>query len=193
MVRRIRFAVLTMTLCLTLTACGGTDKTMQAALDLRSALLEAGGCCFSAEITADFGETVFTFAADCEYTADAKTRVAITALETIAGITATVADDGASVEYDDLLLDFGTLAGGHAAPVAAPSILALCWAGEYIDSTGQEGENILVTYLRGYDSGELTVLTRLSAETGLPVAGEVIWDGQTVLSVTITDFSYLTE
>ncbi len=180
------------TLCLLLTACAGADNTMQPALDLRTGLLESGGCAFSAEITADFGETVCIFSADCTYSADGSTRVELTAPETLAGIAATVSDDGASVEFDGMLLDFGQLAGGHAAPVAAPSILALCWAGEYISSAGQEGDNLLVTYLKGYDNEELTVLTRLSGETGLPVSGEVIYDGQTVLNVTILDFSYLT-
>ncbi len=189
--QRTILAVLMMTLCLSLTACSGADNLMQPALDVRAKLLEAGGCSFSADITADFGKTVCMFSADCSYTTDGMTRVEITAPESIAGITATVSADGATVEFDGMLLDFGELAGGHVAPVAAPSILSLCWAGEYISSAGEEGENVLVTYLKGYDKEELTVLTRFSGQTGEPVSGEVIYDGNTVLSVAITAFSYL--
>ena len=189
--RRTIFAVLMITLCLSVTACSDADNSMQPALDLRTKLLETGGCSFSADITADFGETVCMFSADCRYTADGMTRVEITSPESIAGIAATVSADGATVEFDGMLLDFGELAGGHVAPVAAPSILSLCWAGEYIRSAGEEGGNVLVTYLKGYDKEELTVLTRFCGQTGVPLSGEVIYDGNTVLSVAITNFSYL--
>lgn len=189
--RRTLLAVLMMTLCLSMTACSGTEDLMQPALDLRAKLLDAGGCSFMADITADFGETICMFSAVCSYTTDGVTRVEITAPESIAGIVAAVSADGASVSYDGMLLDFGELAGGRAVPIAAPSILSLCWAGEYISSAGKEGENTLVTYLKGYDKDELTVLTRFSGLSGVPVSGEVIYDGNTVLNVSISEFSYL--
>jgi hypothetical protein len=181
-----------MTLCLTLSACQRTENLTQPALDLRAAVLERG-CSFTAEITADFGDTTCEFSAECRYSPDGTTEVTILAPETISGISATVADDGATLEFDGLLLDLGTLAGGHVAPLTAPAILAQCWAGEYISTVGAEGDDCLVTYLRGYDNDELTVLTRLSGESGVPISGEVAYQGSTVLFVTITDFSDSTE
>lgn len=179
-----------MTLCLLLSACSGTEDAMQPALKLRTGLFEQGGCSYTAAVRADFGNTITEFTADCTFTSDGMTRVEITQPDTISQISAIVSADGATVEFDGILLDFGELAGGHVAPVAGPSILSLCWLNEYIDSAGKEADGVLITYLKGYDSEELTVLTHMTSD-GIPYAGEVIYDGTTVLFVTITDFTYL--
>ena len=178
-----------MTLCLLLTGCAGAEKTMQPALTLRAAILEAGGCAFTAEVTADFGETTYSFTAACTYTPE-KTRVEITAPAEIAGIAATVTDDGASLEFDGVVLELGQLAGGNLAPLAVPQILAASWAGEYIDAAGPEDSGTRVTYLRGYDEKELTVETLLSGD-GVPVSGDVSSGGAAAASIIITDFTLI--
>ena len=56
-----------LTFFLLLTGCGKTGGTaMDQALQFRAALLAAKGCSFSAKITADYGEKVYTFGMDCE-------------------------------------------------------------------------------------------------------------------------------
>lgn len=178
------------TLCLLLTGCAGTENTMQPALDLRAALLEAGGCTFTAEVTADFGETVFSYAAQCLYDGT-QTRLTLTAPEALAGVGATVAEDGVSVEFDGIVLELGTLAGGHLAPLSATALLCRCWAREYISSAGTADGGTIVTYLHGYDEAEFTVETTISPD-GAPISGEIAADGRTAAFVTITDFTYLT-
>ncbi len=178
-----------MTLCLLLTGCAGAEKTMQPALTLRAAILEAGGCAFTAGVTADFGETTCSFTAECTYTPE-KTRVEITAPAELAGIAATLTDDGATLEYDGVVLELGQLAGGNLAPLAAPHILAACWAGEYIDAAGPEDGGTRVTYLRGYDEKELTVETLLDG--GMPISGDISSGGAAAASIEITNFTYLT-
>ena len=84
---------------------------------------------------------------------------AVTAPETIAGITAHVKDSTADVSFDNTQLGLGSLANGRLAPLAAPYVLGQSWAGAYIDSTGTEDGLLRATYRLGYDKQELVVDT----------------------------------
>ena len=66
---------------------------MQRGLDLRSELLKASECRFSCEITADYSDKVYTFSMDCQCDPQGNLTFAVTAPETIAGITGTFTFD----------------------------------------------------------------------------------------------------
>ena len=70
-----------------LTGCSGGSKEMQRGLDLRSELLKASECRFSCEITADYSDKVYTFSMDCQCDSQGDLTFAVTAPETITGIT----------------------------------------------------------------------------------------------------------
>ena len=172
-----------------LTGCAGTElaKPSQKALDFRTALMEAGGCSFTADITADYGARVYEFTLDCEYTVGGEAHLTVTKPETIAGIAATVSADGATVEFDGASLDFGQMANGYVAPLAAPWILGNCWTAEYISSAGADGDLERVTYLQGYHEEELTLDTWLD-RSGVPVRCEISWNGSRCLTIDLTNF-----
>lgn len=174
-----------------LTGCAGTEtaKPSQKALDFRTALMEAGGCSFTAGVTADYGARVYTFTLDCAYTVGGGARLTVTAPETIAGIAAEVSADGAQLEFDGAVLDFGQMANGYVAPLAVPWLLGSCWSGAYISSAGSDGEWERVTCLQGYNEAELTLDTWLDS-AGTPVRAEVAWDGTRCLTVTLSDFQF---
>lgn len=180
----------TLALLLTiLTGCAGTElaKPSQKALDFRTALMDAGGCRFTADVTADYGARVYAFTLDCDYIVDGEAHLTVTAPENIAGITATVSSDGAAVEFDGAALDFGQMANGYVAPLAAPWLLGNCWTAEYISSAGPDGDLERVTYLQGYNEEELTLDTWLD-QTGTPVRCEISWNGSRCLTVDLTNF-----
>ena len=79
-------------LVLCLTACGEKSQPTQKALDFRTGLMEAGGCSFTAVVTADYGDKVYPFTLDCSYTGDSA-RLQVLEPESIAGIAATVTED----------------------------------------------------------------------------------------------------
>lgn len=172
-----------------LTGCAGTETAQpsQKALNFRTALMDAGGCSFTAEVAADYGSRVYTFTLDCDYTVDGEAHLTVTSPETISGISATVSADGAQVEFDGASLDFGQMANGYVAPMAVPWLLGNCWLREYISNAGSDGELERITYLQGYNEAELTLDTWLDAE-GTPVRCEVSWDGTRCLTVTLSDF-----
>ena len=101
---------------------------MQSALDFRTALLTAGGCSFTANITANYGETAAKFTLACEYDTETGAHLRVTAPDTIAGIEANVTGEDAVITFEDTQLALGDLAGGTLAPLSAPLIVGRCWA-----------------------------------------------------------------
>ena len=172
---------------LLLTGCGGSNTPSQQALDLRTAILENGGCAFTADITVDFSDRVYQYTVECSYTAGGSCRITVVHPEEIAGITAIVSDDGAVVEFDGVALDFGTLANGNISAMEAAWLMGACWDSAYISSVGKDGDFLRVTYLDGYDDGQLTVDTWLD-EKGVPFRGEIAHDGMRCLTLQISQF-----
>ena len=181
-------ALLLTVLSIFLTGCAAKSPAQQP-LTFRTALLEAGGCSFTAAVTADYGETTADFTLDASFAPDTGASLTVTAPETIAGITAHVKDSTADVSFDNTQLGLGSLANGRLAPLAAPYVLGQSWAGAYIDSTGTEDGLLRATYRLGYDKQELVVDTWFTEEPFTPQYAEISADGRMVLSIRISNFA----
>jgi hypothetical protein len=180
-------AALALLACLVFTGCG-KEGGVSGAIEFRAQLVRAGGCSFTAEVTADFGDEVYAFTLQCESDADGTTDITIIQPETLAGITATVTDSGGQITYDGMAVDFGLLASGDVIPAAAPAIVVSCWGQEYIESAGPEEGLERVTYTKGFDDKQLTADTWF--ENGVPICAELCYNGQRILKLTITDFQF---
>ena len=172
---------------LLLVGCGKNDEPAQGALDLRRDLTEAGGCLFLADIRADIGEKTYRFSVSCDYTTGKDARVEVLQPEEIAGIAAAVSGDGASVEFDGMALDFGRMANGQLSAMESLWLLPECWNRAYISCAGKDEELLRVTYLEGYGEEEIVVDTWLDGD-GIPVHGEITYDGVRCLTLDISQF-----
>ena len=172
---------------LLLCGCGKGNSEMDQALAFRTRLLSAGGCTFSCDVTADVGDAVYEFSMDCKY-ADGEGSFTVTAPESIAGISATVDNDGATLHFDDIELTLGEMAEGRIAPLGVPWLLGSAWQSDYISAAGKENGLCRVTILKGYDDDEITVETYLS--DGVPVRAEASVGGKRVLTMEISDFAW---
>lgn len=188
--RKILVPIL-LVLVLLLTGCGGkTDGMMQSALDFRSDLMKQEHCSFTLDITADFGEKVYSFAGQCQYDMEQGGAIALTAPENLAGISASVSLDGAKVEFEDVQLELGQMAEGHVSPMQLPLILGQCWTQEYISSAAKADDGrIQVAYTKGYGDDQLLVYTWLEEQTLKPVYCEVFYNDERVLRADISEFS----
>ena len=175
-----------MTLCLLLTACGGTGGE---AGDARMSYRNMAGCVMEAEVSCTQDGAAWEATLRCDYVPEGETTVEVLAPETIAGITAHVKDSAADVSFDDTQLGLGSLANGRLAPLAAPYVLGQSWAGAYIDSTGTEDGLLRATYRLGYDKQELVVDTWFTEEPFTPQYAEISADGRMVLSIRISNFA----
>ena len=179
--------LLVLTIVLTLlTGCAAAEPA-QLPLSFRTQLLQAGACSFTAEIRADYGDTVVPFTLACSWTPDG-TELTVVQPESIAGIRAAVRGSAACVTFDDTQIGLGSLAEGALAPLAAPYVLAQCWAGEYIDCTGTEDGLLRTTYRMGYDEQELTVDVWFQTDPAVPVRAEISCDDVMQMQLRISDF-----
>ncbi len=158
------------------------------AIKFRTDLVQAGGCSFTALITADFGDTVQEFTLECMTDDSDRLHLTVIAPETLAGISATVSEAGGKITYDGMAMDFGLLANGNVIPAAAPAIVNACWTGAYIACGGDEDGLYRVTYEKDYDEKKLIVDTWF--EKNLPICAEICYNDERIIKITISDFSF---
>lgn len=182
--RRILGTVL---LCLLLWGCSGENVGMQEAVEFRSELVQAGGCSFQAQITAEFEQSVTEFSLDCQCSSEGTAQIVILSPESLQGVTATVTEKGGTLCYDGLAVDFGLLAEGKLAPAAAPLLLSQCWTSEYILSAGEQEGLCRVSYQMGYGEKSMNVDTWF--ENHLPIYAEICYNNERILKVSISEFS----
>lgn len=175
-----------MLLPMLLCSCGAKNDELQTALDFRAALLEAGGCSFTADVEADYGDRLYDFTLSCSYDGD-DGSLTVTAPESIAGISAVVRDGTSVLEFDGAALEFGPLANGFPSPLVLPWLLGSAWSEDYIARAGMDGDRVMVTWLKGYNDEELTIQTWFTRQ--IPVRVEVVSAGRRVLTAELDDFS----
>ena len=188
-----KMLILFLALTVVLLGCAGPEESrMDEALAFRAALVGAGGCSFMGEITADYGDEVHTFSAACTTDDTGALSFSLTAPETIAGIAGTVRSDGGKLTFDETALAFGLLADGKVSPATAPYVVAESWRTGYITSVGQEENGLRMTVDTSFEENPLTVDTWLDREKGIPIWSEVCYNGQRILTISISEFQYHT-
>lgn len=182
-----RLTLLLLCLCF-LTACKGEESALSQANLFRAELLSNGGCAFTVDIQADFGQGIHSFTVECDSTSEGVLTMEVLSPETIAGICATVEGDTGKLQYEGLSLTFGMLADDTISPVSAPGILADCWLSEFVLSAGKEGERYRASYEKKI-SGKVLLLDTYF-ENGVPISAEICYNNMRIIHMEIRDFSY---
>ena len=172
---------------LLLCGCGGESDGMDRCMDLRGRLLGSESISFDAKITADYGDTVHTFAMSCSGSSQGDLRFEVTEPESISGIIGEIASGKGKLTFDGAALQFPLLADGQVTPVSGPWIFLKTLLGGYITSCGQEGEYLRCTVHDDYEEDALRLDIWLDGED-VPVRGEIFWEGRRILAVDVTNF-----
>ena len=77
-------------------------------------------------------------------------------------------------------------------PASAPYVVAESWRTGYITSVGQEENGLRLTVDTSLEEDPLTVDTWLDREKGIPIFAEVCYNGQRILTISISEFQYNT-
>ncbi|MDD5864593.1 MAG: hypothetical protein PUD80_08170 [Firmicutes bacterium] len=170
-----------------LTGCSGKSRELQRGLDLRSELLKASQCRFSCEITADYGDRTYTFGMDCQGDSQGNLTFTVTAPETIAGITGKIASGEGSLTFDDTALQFDLMADDRLTPISAPWILLKTLREGFLTSAGMDGERLRLSIDDSYEDDALHLDIWVNDENR-PETAEILWGGQKILSLAVTDF-----
>ena len=166
--------------------CSNEAEYTDDILSLRNILNDGKSCQFTAAVSADYGESIYTFSAAC--TTDAKNNMKVTVIEpnSIAGVCGTISAESGALVFDDHVLAFEMIADGIITPISTPWLLMKALRGGYISSYSAESVRVDDTF-RGC---EFTAEVRFD-EHGDPNEAEFIWNGKRIVSMTINDFEIL--
>lgn len=174
-------------LFLFLPACGNQEDCLQQGMQLRQRLLE-NGCSFVADITADYGDKIYSFSVGCTADRNGDIRFIVIAPETIAGISGQLSNEKGFLTFDETVLAFPLLADGEVSPVSAPWLLMKTLRSGYLFSAGKDGTETVLTIHDSYERESLQLDIRLN-ESGYPKFADVLWQGRNVLSIAVKEFS----
>ena len=181
---RQRLAAVLMILLL-LAGCSRSDAQEQTALALRTALQGASGCRFVSLVHAACDERLYDFTLDYESGKDR--RLTVTAPENIAGISATVSEPSGELQFDGVILSFGTEQAA-ASPLMLPWLMETCMRSAYIAYTADSEQGTAIRYYYGYDDSRLEVEVVVDRTSLTPLTCEVFQDGRALMSAEISDF-----
>ena len=175
---------------LLLSGCSGADTGMQQAMEFRSSLLSSEGCRFQTEVTADYGEELYTFSLECQSDRDGNLSFRVTQPEAVADIKGTVSETGGTLSFEDTALSFPLMADEQITPVTAPWILVRTLRSGSITSVCQEEQLLHLSIDDSYEEDALQLDIWLDGENR-PVRGEILYDQKRILSMSIVDFVLL--
>ena len=193
-------------LLVTLSACGAkADRAVAELARLRELHSTASRIVTVARVSADYGERVFEFRIRYSGTYDAG-ELEILAPESLAGVTARVSGNAATLSYDGAELDTGSLGDGLSPAGIVPRLIVE-WQSGFPDSLmlARNNSNLDVGKSPGFRREELIMqsmltsasergtdarqTTRFDAETHIPIRSEVLQDGRVVLTVRYESFA----
>lgn len=180
--------VLMLALVLCLTGCGGKNTELERGLSLRAAVLKAASCSFVCQITADYGDKIYSFTMDCTADTDGDVDFTVTAPETIGGITGTLSGEGGELTFGDTALYFDVLAEGLLSPVSGPWVLIKALRSGCLTSAGLDGECLRLSIDDSYADNGLHLDIWCDGED-LPAKAEIRWEERTILSMSVINFT----
>ena len=172
-----------------LTGCRNSDNSLERGLALREKMLQSG-CCFLAEITADYGDRTFSFQMQCNADVEGNLSFTVQKPESISGITGTIGATGGKLTFDNTVLAFSMMADGEISPVSCPWILIRTLQSGYVASSVRESEGIHLTVHDSYEEDALLLDIWLDSNE-LPKYAEVLWQGRRILSIRVDNFAFV--
>ena len=171
-----------------LTGCTGKRDELDRAMKLRANLLGCLGCSFDVTITADYGDSYYTFVMNCQATGRGDLQFTVLQPESIAGITGEISSGEGKLTFDDVALHFPLLADDQVTPVSGPWILMKTLLGGYLTAAAEEDDLLHLTIHDSYEEDALQLEIWLDGEDE-PVNAEILYDGRRVVTMTVENFT----
>lgn len=172
---------------LVLTGCAGAASGIERGMALRSRLLQADGCSFDAEVTADYGDKLYMFSLTCEADASGTIAFTVTEPESIAGITGTVGKEGGRLTFEDTALQFDLMADDQISPVSAPWVFLKTLRSGYLTSACEEDGFLRLTVDDSYEDDALQLDIWLE-DGDIPIRAEMLYDDRRIVSMDVKSF-----
>ena len=170
-----------------LTGCFSAEPELERGMELRTKLLAAAACTFQADITADYGDKLYTFSMECRGDDRGDLSFTVQLPESISGITGSVSDSKGKLTFDDVALDFPLLTDGLISPVSGSWVFLKTLRSGYITSAATESELLHLSIDDSFEDDALHLDIWLNGED-IPVRAEILWGGQRYLSMDVKNF-----
>ena len=171
-----------------LTGCTGKRDELDRAMKLRANLLGCLGCSFDVTVTADYGDSYYTFVMNCQATGRGDLQFTVLQPESIAGITGEISSGEGKLTFDDVALHFPLLADDQVTPVSGPWILMKTLLGGYLTAANEEDDLLHLTIHDSYEEDALQMEIWLDGEDE-PVNAEILYDGRRIVTMTVENFT----
>lgn len=165
------------------------ESDLSSALNLRSKLQEHR-VSFDVDISADYGEEIYTFSLSCQTEEGGDLRFCVKQPESIVGIEGVVREKTGELIFDDQVLAFPTLADGYITPVGAPWVLLRGLRSGYLKSASKEQGNLRCAIDDTYAEDAVHIDVWLSAED-VPVRADLLYKGRRYITLNVTNFRFL--
>ena len=163
---------------------------MDRALALRDRILQSEGCSFDTVVTADYGDTVYTFQMHCETDSAGNLKFQVLEPDSISGISGMISEDSGKLTFDDQALAFATLVDGQITPVCAPWVFVRSLRAGYLNACAECGEGIQLRIDDSYQEDALQLDIKTD-DSYLPISADILWQGRRVLSLSVNNFTFL--
>lgn len=171
-----------------LTGCTGKRDELDRAMKLRANLLGCLGCSFDVTVTADYGDSYYTFVMNCQANGRGDLQFTVLQPESIAGITGEISSGEGKLTFDDVALHFPLLADDQVTPVSGPWILMKTLLGGYLTAANEEDDLLHLTIHDSYEEDALQMEIWLDGEDE-PVNAEILYDGRRIVTMTVENFT----
>lgn len=194
---RRRLCALMMTLALALTACGGEsgNEAEEAMLKTRGRYLAMTACSGHMDLTADYGQRVYTFGVDFTWAKEGETVLTLTAPENVAGATARIAAGETALEYNGVMLETGTLDSAGLSPIdALPALLTYAREGFLSECVLEDWDGVQRLHVICRDPEKepgqgVEAQLWFDPDASALLRGEISEDGFTVIQCDVSGFS----
>jgi len=174
-------------LVLLLVGCEKSDHSVNGVISLRNRVLQGKECRFTSNVTADYGESTYTFKLACIREQSGDMVLTVIDPESISGITAKISRETGKLIFDDKVVAFALVADDQLTPICCPWLFMESLLGGYIAATGKADEGTRIQIDDSF-SGVQFSMDIWTGENQQPTRAELIWNGRRILSMDIDDF-----
>lgn len=184
--------IVTLCIIITFSSCSKGGKSAQErAEELQELYLTVSDFIIDIEMTANYGEYIYTCGINYEGTSDFG-NAEITSPDEIKGLQITIADGGSSIVFDGAELYMGKLADNSISPMSSIPAMLQCWQEGYITQCAYESiDNYDTIAVETSLSGDSFLMTWFDLESNHPVRAEITYDGTTIITCTFNNFKLI--
>ena len=168
--------------------CEMENRPLNQAMIFREELLSSANCSFSAEVTADYGDSINRFSMDCIGDSAGNLSFEVTQPESISGIRGMISAEGGHIEFEDHALYLPLLTDDLLTPASAPWIFLKTLRSGYITSACEEDARLRVTINDSYADDALMLDVWFEQEK--PVRADILHEGKRILALNVDMFSF---